>query len=126
MPRQVRYAIREYACTAVDVIARRLRLSFLNVQAAEEALPKVIDIMAEELKWTKVEKERQMEMAVDFLKTEMGKGANRAVRDNTLISLTKKEIAEYVKRFGALDTEKKGFVLVSDLNNSLKVRGETI
>lgn len=29
---QVRYAVREYACTAVDVIARRLRLAFLNVQ----------------------------------------------------------------------------------------------
>ena len=32
----------EYAATAVDVIARRLRLSFLNVQAAEEALPVVV------------------------------------------------------------------------------------
>lgn len=29
---KVRYAVREYACTAVDVIARRLRLAFLNVQ----------------------------------------------------------------------------------------------
>ena len=37
---EVRYAIMEYAATAVDVVARRLRLSFLNVQAAEEALPR--------------------------------------------------------------------------------------
>lgn len=36
---EVRYAVKEYAATAVDdVIARRLRLSFLNVQAAEERL----------------------------------------------------------------------------------------
>ena len=54
---QVRYAIKEYACTAVDVIARRLRLAFLNVQAAEEALPGIIEIMAEELKWSKSEKQ---------------------------------------------------------------------
>ena len=49
---EVRYAVRhEYAQTAVDVIARRTRLAFLNAQAALEALPKVIDIMATELKW---------------------------------------------------------------------------
>ena len=37
---EVRYAVKEYAQTAVDVISRRLRLSFLNVKAAEEALPR--------------------------------------------------------------------------------------
>lgn len=51
----MRYAVREYACTAVDVIARRLRLAFLNVQAAEEALPEIVQIMAEELCWNKNE-----------------------------------------------------------------------
>jgi len=49
---EVRYAVRhEYAQTAVDVLARRTRLAFLNAQAALEALPKVIDIMTEELGW---------------------------------------------------------------------------
>ena len=40
-PFQVRYAIREYAQSAVDVIARRLRLAFLNTYAAHEVLPRV-------------------------------------------------------------------------------------
>jgi glycerol-3-phosphate dehydrogenase len=49
---EVRYAVRhEYAQTAVDVLARRTRLAFLNAQAALEALPKVIDIMGAELSW---------------------------------------------------------------------------
>jgi len=48
---QVVFACREYACSAVDVLARRLRLAFLNVHAAEEALPRVIEIMARELGW---------------------------------------------------------------------------
>ena len=49
---EVRYAVRhEHAQTAADVIARRTRLSFLNAQAALQALPKVIDIMAKELNW---------------------------------------------------------------------------
>ncbi len=36
---EVKYAIKEYARTAVDIIARRTRISFLNVLAADEALP---------------------------------------------------------------------------------------
>lgn len=52
----MRYAVKEYACTAIDVIARRLRLAFLNVQAAQEALPTIIDIMGEELNWNSAEK----------------------------------------------------------------------
>jgi glycerol-3-phosphate dehydrogenase len=55
---EIRYAVRhEYAQTAVDVLARRTRLAFLNAQAALEALPKVIDIMAGELKWDNKRKE---------------------------------------------------------------------
>ncbi|CAJ0568211.1 unnamed protein product, partial [Mesorhabditis spiculigera] len=46
---EVRYAVREYAATAVDVIARRLRIAFLNTYAAHEVLPEVVRIMAEEL-----------------------------------------------------------------------------
>ena len=49
---QVLYAIKEYACTAIDVIARRTRLGFLNVQAADEALPRIVQIMAKELSWS--------------------------------------------------------------------------
>ena len=50
---EVKYAVQEYARTAVDVIARRTRMSFLNVLAADEALPRIVEIMAEELKWDK-------------------------------------------------------------------------
>lgn len=41
--------------TAIDMIARRLRLAFLNVQAAQEALPDIVDIMGEELQWSESE-----------------------------------------------------------------------
>lgn len=49
---QVLYAIKEYACTAIDVLARRTRLGFLNVQAADEALPRIVQIMGKELNWS--------------------------------------------------------------------------
>ncbi|ETI20424.1 hypothetical protein G647_08459 [Cladophialophora carrionii CBS 160.54] len=65
---EVRYAVRsEYAQTAVDVLARRTRLSFLNAQAALHALPKVIDIMAEELSWNTQRKEAEWRDTVQFL-----------------------------------------------------------
>ena len=65
---EVRYAIRhEYAATAVDVIARRTRLAFLNAQAALESLPRIIDLMGEELRWGKERREREWKDTVSFL-----------------------------------------------------------
>ncbi|KAJ9665092.1 mitochondrial glycerol-3-phosphate dehydrogenase [Coniosporium apollinis] len=65
---EVRYAVRhEQALTAVDVIARRMRLAFLNAQAALEALPTVIDLMAAELGWDAKRKEREWKESVTFL-----------------------------------------------------------
>ena len=65
---EVRYAVRhEFAQRAVDVIARRTRLSFLNAQAALEALPRVIDLMAEELTWDSKRKDVEWKESVKFL-----------------------------------------------------------
>ncbi|KAF8965939.1 FAD dependent oxidoreductase-domain-containing protein [Flammula alnicola] len=65
---EVRYAVRhEYAQTAIDVLARRTRLSFLNARAALDALPRVVDIMADELGWSYAERQRQITNAVAFL-----------------------------------------------------------
>ncbi|CAM1509227.1 Fc.00g029660.m01.CDS01 [Cosmosporella sp. VM-42] len=67
---EIRYAVRhEYAQTAVDVLARRTRLAFLNAQAALEALPKVIDIMGDELKWDKKRQDLEWKETVAFLES---------------------------------------------------------
>lgn len=67
---EVRYAIaNEYAQTAVDVLARRTRLAFLNAQAALECLPRIIDIMSEELKWDKKRQDREWKDTVSFLQS---------------------------------------------------------
>ncbi|KAF4271520.1 hypothetical protein KXX16_004113 [Aspergillus fumigatus] len=65
---EVRYAVRhEYAQTAVDVIARRTRLAFLNAEAALEALPGIIDLMGAELNWDDKRKEVEWKESVSFL-----------------------------------------------------------
>jgi glycerol-3-phosphate dehydrogenase len=70
---EVRYAVRhEYAQTAVDVVARRMRLAFLNAQAALEALPKVIDIMAAELNWNKKRKDAEWKNSESITCTRQG------------------------------------------------------
>ena len=67
---ECRYAVRhEYALNAVDFIARRTRLSFLNVQATVECLPRVIDIMGEELGWNATRKETEFDQAIYFLRS---------------------------------------------------------
>ncbi|KAF9474285.1 DAO-domain-containing protein [Pholiota conissans] len=65
---EVRYAIRnEYAVTPIDVIARRTRLAFLNARSTLDALPHIVDIMAEELGWSYSERRRQIAATVKFL-----------------------------------------------------------
>ncbi|OJJ49515.1 hypothetical protein ASPZODRAFT_59391 [Penicilliopsis zonata CBS 506.65] len=82
---EIRYAIRhEYAQTAVDVIARRTRLAFLNAEAALEALPSVIDLMGEELHWNDKRKDLEWKESVQFLSS-MG-------LSKSLLGLSRKEV----------------------------------
>ncbi|KAF9222993.1 DAO-domain-containing protein [Gyrodon lividus] len=65
---EVLYATRhEYACTAVDVLARRTRLAFVNAQAALVALPRVIEIMSKEFGWSRAREREEYERGVKFL-----------------------------------------------------------
>jgi glycerol-3-phosphate dehydrogenase len=82
---EVVYAMRhEYAETAVDVIARRTRLAFLNAQAALEALPRVIDMMTNEYKWSKARQDKEWKDSLEFLGS-MG-------LPKAKLSLTRKEV----------------------------------
>jgi len=61
---EVVYAAQEeMACTTVDVITRRLRLGFLDTEAAFECLPRIIDILAQTLKWDDKRKKAEQEDA---------------------------------------------------------------
>lgn len=65
---EVRYAARaEYATKVTDFIARRSRMSFLNCDATIEALPRVIDIMGEELDWSETRKQSEFVEGIHFM-----------------------------------------------------------
>lgn len=122
---EVIYAVREYAATAIDVLARRTRLSFLNVHAAEESLPRVIELLSRELNWNKQREKDEMERARRFLNLEMGLDLKDESK-NIPINFTKDEINVYIKRFRSLDTENKGFVTITDLRSYFKKSGERV
>ncbi|XP_030638116.1 glycerol-3-phosphate dehydrogenase, mitochondrial [Chanos chanos] len=118
---EVAYAIKEYACTAIDVIARRTRLGFLNVQAADEALPRIVEIMGKQLDWSEDKKKEELEEAKRFLHQEMGyRARSEQLTKMSEISLTQQEINRYKKRFYKFDKESKGFITTVDVQRVLE------
>ncbi|NXH19160.1 GPDM protein, partial [Bucco capensis] len=118
---EVVYGVKEYARTAVDMISRRTRLAFLNVQAAEEALPRIVDIMGKELNWSEQKKKEELEAAKKFLYYEMGyKVKSDQLTDSSEISLLPSDIERYKKRFHMFDKDKKGFITILDVQRVLE------
>ncbi len=67
---EVAYCARnEYCESAVDFIARRARLAFLDTDVANRALPRVIEILAAEHRWDKARRKAEMADVKAFLET---------------------------------------------------------
>lgn len=67
---EVAYCARhEYCESAVDFIARRSRLAFLDTDAAGRALPRIVEILATEHKWDKSRQKQEFQKAIEFLRT---------------------------------------------------------
>ncbi|KAH6760402.1 FAD-dependent oxidoreductase family protein [Perilla frutescens var. frutescens] len=67
---EVAYCARhEYCESAVDFIARRSRLAFLDTDAARRAVPRIIEILAAEHKWDKSRQKQELRKAQEFLET---------------------------------------------------------
>jgi glycerol-3-phosphate dehydrogenase len=111
---EIIYACRkEYACTAVDMIGRRTRLSFLNAQAALEALPRVVEIMAGELKWSEERKKKEFQQAIEYLHT-MGLNVKYS-----RAKLNSDELVYYKNLFNAYDKDKDGLIDKADVQRVL-------
>ncbi|XP_042032704.1 glycerol-3-phosphate dehydrogenase SDP6, mitochondrial-like [Salvia splendens] len=67
---EVAYCARhEYCESAVDFIARRSRLAFLDTDAARRAVPRIIEILASEHEWDKSRQNQELQKAQEFLET---------------------------------------------------------
>ncbi|KAG0424812.1 hypothetical protein HPB47_027979, partial [Ixodes persulcatus] len=100
----VQHAVRhKYACTAVDVLARRLGVAFEDAHSAECMLPRVADIMALELGWSSSQRECQLREATRFLEEQMGLALCRPHRHAPVLQLDSNEFARLVRLFEFLD-----------------------
>lgn len=63
-------------------MARRLRLAFLDTKAANEALPKVIELMAKEFNWSE-ERQKQEKIATKHFLHKMTVGQEGIGTDET-------------------------------------------
>ena len=124
---EVIYACRqEHAQTAVDVLARRTRLAFLSVQAARDALPRVIEIMAKKLNWSKEECVKQKRETEVFLES---MGLHEVLPNRS--QFTKEEIHSLHQKFDAFKTSESKIITTiqaqSILNNFVpSLSGEEI
>ncbi|GAA5929771.1 hypothetical protein JCM3775_006547 [Rhodotorula graminis] len=133
---------REYAATAVDVIARRTRLSFLNSEAALEALPRVIDMMTTELGWDEKRRAQEFTDACEFLESmglarartegltlddvREGRHKDRRGHQDELTSravFTPDELSTLKKRFAKIDADHDGKIDTQDLTKTYRKLG---
>ena len=92
-----------------------MRLAFLDCQSAFEAMPRVIEIMGEELNWSKERKERERLETVEFLKT-MGLGMITPYQ----AIFSKEELVKYKKEFSQCDIDGDGRISVQDISMLMK------
>ncbi|KAJ3584052.1 hypothetical protein NHX12_014548 [Muraenolepis orangiensis] len=119
---EVLYAIQEYACTAIDIIARRTRLGFLNVQAADEALPRIVEIMGKKLNWCGDRKTVQKPLPQRVLQIDEN-ALHEILNEVDLNKNGQVEIDEFLQLMSAV---KKGQVSDSRLAILLKTAEESL
>merc|ERR1719451_278506 len=96
---EVRYACRhEMAVTVKDMLTLRMRLAYLNSEAAKEVIPRVTELMAAELKWSKKETAKQQKEAVEYISQFGG-----PVADKTGAQLKTATYTDLRDIFGLLD-----------------------
>ncbi|XP_020818068.1 glycerol-3-phosphate dehydrogenase, mitochondrial [Drosophila serrata] len=121
---EVRQGVRDFACTLQDMVARRLQVAFLNVQVAEQILPQVANIMAQELNWTSEQTSRQIFEARSFLNSQMGiLPKDNPLHQNIPIKMSVRQVKKFASQFNSLDDNNTGYVSISDCCRAMKSFG---
>ena len=103
---EIEYACKkEMACTVTDFLTLRTRLAYLNSAAAMEVAPKVADLMAKSLGWSRRERNRQLAEAQKAL-AEFG--GSVPLQDGCKINVH--TIADLHALFEAFDRDGNGYV----------------
>lgn len=121
---EVVYACRyEMACNAEDIIARRTRLAFLNVAAARTALPRVVDIMAQELGWDEKRVTAEIKKTQGFMDTF---GGTVPVQEKDKLKATMKQLETIRSVFDQIDQDQNGVLDENEVQKLVLNLGFTI
>lgn len=103
---EVEYACKkEMNCSVIDFLTLRTRLAYLNKDAAIEAAPKVADLMAKAMGWSKRERNRQLGSALEAL-AEFGGPV--PLKDSATISAH--TISDLHALFETFDANQNGYI----------------
>lgn len=65
---EVIFSVRhDWAVHAEDILARRTRLAFLNKESALQAIPRIVELMSEELGWTHEKQNQESQKCLEYL-----------------------------------------------------------
>jgi glycerol-3-phosphate dehydrogenase len=117
---EIAYACRnEMVITVKDMLTLRTRIAYLNKDAALAVAPKVADLMAKELKWSKRERDRQLKEAVELINTFGGPYPNKQY----FLSESIKTIKDVRGIFRTFDHDKTGYVDFTEFQDIVKELG---
>lgn len=86
----------DWAVRAIDIIARRTRLAFLNKEKAIESISRVVELMGDELKWDDATRRAERKHCLEYLHHFGG-------------SIPKKQVSEHQSRRDTLDDIRDAF-----------------
>jgi glycerol-3-phosphate dehydrogenase len=98
----------------------------LNARAAKEALPKVIEIMSQELHWSAERKKQEYESALIFLKSMGLDEVPGSPEEDTFYTrnyFAPEELSKYKSEFDKFDKKGDGSMKDKDLGKILKTLG---
>eukprot|EP01129_Flabellula_baltica_P000652 TRINITY_DN10625_c0_g1_i1.p1 TRINITY_DN10625_c0_g1~~TRINITY_DN10625_c0_g1_i1.p1 ORF type:complete len:757 (-),score=189.99 TRINITY_DN10625_c0_g1_i1:1154-3424(-) len=120
---EVLYSVeREFAQRAVDFIARRSRIAFVDAQKASEVLPRVIEIMGDALNWSPERRVDEEELAKEFLVT-MGLPKNSEKIQNAFEEM---ELIQLREAFYQSDFGHHGVIPASEVLHAFSRIGVTL
>jgi len=116
---EVRYACEhEYVVTAKDMLTLRMRLAYVNSEAAKKAIPRTIEIMGDALGWSKKERKRQQALAEDYIGQFGG-----PVADKKNAKLRARTYTDLLDIFGAIDSDGNGYIDEGELASAAQKLG---
>ena len=108
-----------YACkyemvnTVKDMLTTRMRLAYINSEAAKQAIPRVADLMASTLKWSKKERDAQVKLAHDYIGQFGG-----PIADKSAAKLRSATFTDLHETFVGIDLDGSGYIDEDELNKA--------